>query len=465
MNPARFACVLVVLHSAILLAATPLPIAYQPLVPSSVPPGHKALTLTVRGSQFVAGAVVHWNGSPRKTTFISSSQVRAAITAKDVAKASTASVTVVNPGGGTSNSIFFQIRVAATKVAFTLDGNVKTAGAVAVADFNHDGNTDLAVGPNSNLVDVFPGKGNGLFGSAVTTSTGLFPGSLLVAADFNNDGKPDLAVTNDNGGFFGGSIYIGNGDGTFTSPANSGFQGQPVAMGDINADGKLDLVTVSNNFFNNFIFVYLGNGDGTFPANTLPNLSGMISVGVAVGDFNGDGKLDMAVPSAVIGTGNVVQIYLGNGDGTFQAPVNTPTSQNFAGFAAADVNGDGILDLVADGSCVFLGKGDGTFTEKGCVTIPSGLFVTSMVLGDFNGDGKLDLLSLGSFQNTSPFNQLVLLSLGNGDGTFQKPTQISAGVLAVIPAFTGLGVGDFNNDGKLDFAVSSKNRTFVYLQK
>jgi len=121
MNYARFGCVFLVLHSTFLLAATPLPIVYQPLVPTSVQPGHRAFTLIVRGSQFVAGAVAHWNGSPRKTTFISSSEVQATITAADVAKASTASVTVMNPGGYRSNGVFFQVRMPASKVAFTLD--------------------------------------------------------------------------------------------------------------------------------------------------------------------------------------------------------------------------------------------------------------------------------------------------------------------------------------------------------
>ncbi len=464
MKSVAFASLLLCLVTTALFAQShPLPLVYQPLIPTSTQPGHKTFTLTVRGTNFVSGAVVHWNGSPRKTTFVSATQVHATIAAADVAKAATASVTVVNPGGGPSNTVLFPIRVPASTVAFTIDGNVKKAGAVAIGDFTGDGNADLAVGLNSNQVDLFPGKGNGLFATPVASSTPLVPANFLLSADFNGDGIPDLAVTTDNGGFFGGSIFLGNGDGTFT-PGNGGFQGIPGAFGDLDGDGKLDLASVDNNFFNNFLEVYLGAGGGSFASSSLPNFTGSISTGVAMGDFNRDGKLDLAVPSNVFPTGNVLQVYFGNGDGTFQAATNSPASQDFIGVVTADVNRDGILDLIADGSCVYLGKGDGTFTEKGCTKVPKGIFVKQVILGDFNGDGKLDFVALGSFDNLSPFHQVVLLSLGNGDGTFHDPVQIQAGVLAIAPTFFGLAVGDFNNDGKLDLAVGSKNRLFVFLQ-
>jgi FG-GAP-like repeat len=348
-------------------------------------------------------------------------------------------------------------------VAFTIDGSVKKAGAVAIGDFTDDGNVDLAVGLNSDQVDLFPGKGNGLFATPLVSSTPLTPANSLLSADFNGDGKPDLAVATDNGGFFRGSVFLGNGDGTFTPPVgNGGFQGLPGAVGDLDGDGRLDLASVDNNFFNNFLEVYLGAGDGSFATSSLPNFTGTISTGVTMGDFNGDGKLDLAVPSNVVGSGNVLQVYFGNGDGTFRAATNGPASQDFTGVVAADVNGDGILDLIADGSCVYLGRGNGTFTEKGCTKVPKGIFVKQVIFADFNGDGKLDFVALGSFDNQSPFHQVVLLSLGNGDGTFRAPIQIQAGVLAVAPAFFGLAVGDFNNNGKLDFAVGSKNRSLVF---
>ena len=279
--------------------------------------------------------------------------------------------------------------------------------------------------------------------------------------------NPTWQLTTDNGGFFGGSIFLGDGDGRFTLPAGNGsFQGIPGASGDLNGDGKLDLASVDNNFFNNFLEVYLGAGDGTFASSTLPTTTGGISISATIGDFNRDGKLDLALPSFIFaGAGNVLQVYFGNGDGTFQAATNSAASQDFVGVVPADMNRDGILDLLADGSCVYLGKGNGTFTEKGCTKLPAGIIVKQVAFGDFNGDGKLDYAALGSFDNLSPFHQLVLLCLGNGDGTFQTPIRIAAGVMAITPSFFGMSVGDFNNDGKLDVAVGSKNRSFVFLQK
>jgi len=144
MQSVRFASLFLCFVATALLAQShPLPTVYQPLIPTSARPGHKAFTLTVRGTNFVSGAVVHWNGSPRKTTFVSGSRVHATISAADVAKAATPNVTVVNPGGGSSNAVFFPIRVPASTVAFTIDGSVKKAGAVAIGDVTGDGNVDL----------------------------------------------------------------------------------------------------------------------------------------------------------------------------------------------------------------------------------------------------------------------------------------------------------------------------------
>jgi hypothetical protein len=475
MKFARLALFLSVFVSATLLAQShPLPLLYEALTPASIPPGHGAFTLTVNGTHFVAGAVVHWSGSARKTTYVSQAQVRAAITAADVARAGTASITVVNPapGGGTSNPILFPVRTAGSTVAFTPDGSVTIAGAVAAGDFNRDGNTGLAVGLNTDEVKIFAGKGNGLFAAPISSSTPLSPANYLLAADFNNDGKLDLAVASSSGGFTGGSIFLGNGAGAIAAaPGNHGFQGTPLAVADFKGDGKLDLLTSFTDTLDsaNSIFIYFGDGKGGFASNSIPVApSFVVSTGPTIGDFNRDGILDFALPGIAGSLGNlqnVMQVYLGNGDGTFRPPVNSPASQDFGAVAVADINHDGKLDLVADGTCVFLGKGDGTFTEKGCLKLPAGVFIIASAFGDFNGDGKLDLVSLGSFENTPPFNQIVLLSLGNGDGTFRAPLQFRVGVFPVLPTFGGFAVADFNDDGKLDLAVSSQNRTFVLLQK
>src|SRR3989441_215077 len=256
--------------TGVAVAQNPVPLINQPLVPDAIKPGSVGFTLRVNGTGFVSGAVVKWNGNVRTTTFVSKSRLTASILSTDVAKASTASVTVVDPstGGGSSNVVFFPIRPAGTWAAFSPASHF-AAGA----------------GPET-----------------------------LVTGDFNRDHKLDLAVPNPNSNNV--SILLGNGDGTFRPAVNYSVGQSPVtaAVGDFNRDGKLDLV-VANNLSNN-VSVLLGNGDGTFraPVNHggTPN-----AASVAVADFNGDGKLDVVVTNSL---GFDVAVLLGNGDGSFQSP-------------------------------------------------------------------------------------------------------------------------------------------------
>jgi FG-GAP-like repeat len=280
--------------------------------------------------------------------------------------------------------------------------------------------------------------------------------SGIAVGDFNGDGKLDLAVVN----FGDWNIYVllGNGDGTF-QPARSvyiasggGFPWYVVAA-DFNGDGKLDLAV--SNYGDNSISVLLGNGDGTFQApQTTPVSTNPAQV--AVGDFNGDGKLDLAVSSVA---NNNVSVLLGNGDGTFQAPLVTPAGANPWYFAVGDFTGNGKLDLaVADYGCpldcnsspsntvtVLLGNGDGTFLPGSSLTVGNG--PAGVAVADFNGDGKLDLAVTNLNDNT------VSVLLGNGDGTFQTPQTFSD---PGIPHPYFVAVGDFNGDGKPDLVISNE---------
>jgi hypothetical protein len=279
--------------------------------------------------------------------------------------------------------------------------------------------------------------------------------SGIAVGDFNGDGKADLAVVN----FGDWNVYVllGNGDGTFQAARSVYFApggGFPwsIAAGDFNRDGKLDLAV--SNYGDNSLSVLLGNGDGTFQA-PLTTPVGTNPAQVTVGDFNGDGKLDLAVSSVA---NNTVAVLLGNGDGTFLPPLVAPVGANPWYFAVGDFNGDGILDLaVSDYGCpldcnsspsstvtVLLGNGNGTFRPAPSLTVGNG--PAGVAVGDFNGDGKLDLAVANLNDNT------LSVLLGNGDGTFQPPqTFASAGM--THPYF--VAVGDFNRDGKPDLVVSN----------
>jgi hypothetical protein len=447
-------------------AQYPVPLINQPLVPDTAKPGGAAFTLTVNGTGFVSGSVVYWDGSAKATTFVSRSQVEAAILSSDIAHPHTASVKVVNPTpGGTSNVVFFEVTIATSAVALSPSaygaGSVPWGpNSVAVGDFNGDGKLDLAVADSAENggesgVSVLLGNGDGTFQSPAIYHAGGVPYGVAVG-DFNGDGKLDLVVADSAGSVI---VLLGNGDGTFQSPViyAAGCSPYSVAVGDFNGDGKLDLAVADSDFSypcgHPGAAVLLGNGDGTFqPAVNYG--AGSWPFSLVVGDFNGDGKLDLVVAN---NGSNNVSVLLGNGNGTFQAAMNYAAGQGPFGLATADLNGDGKLDLaVADsaaGVSVLLGNGDGTFRSP--VDYPAGAQPVSVAVADFNGDGKPDLVVANGFGGDN-----VSVLLANGNGTFQAAVDWPAG-----SAPRSVAVGDFNRDGRLDAVASdASNSVSVLLQ-
>ncbi len=319
---------------------------------------------------------------------------------------------------------------------------------IAVADFNGDGDLDLAVtnfsagGGNPNSVAILLGDGHGSFGTPTQFAVGR-GATRVVASDFNADGKIDVAVLNSNDGTF--SVLLGDGQGGLgpqaTFPAGGAVEG--LALGDLNGDGNGDLVVTD--FLAARVIVVLGVGDGSFSAPTSSPVGGQPLL-VAVGDLNDDGKLDIAVDNAVDAA---VSILFGNGDGTFgpQTIVPMPAGALLQSLALADIDGDGALDMVVldasnDSAVVVLGRGDGSFGLP--VAFGVGGLPIFVAIGDLNNDGHPDL-AVGNVNDAT-----VSVLLGRGDGTFGPQTTLAVGSEPIPVA-----VGDFNHDGGLDIVAGN----------
>ncbi len=314
-------------------------------------------------------------------------------------------------------------------------------------------------------VAVFLGNGDGTFRTGPTIQpSGLQVDPFMISGDFNGDGKPDLAILTWNLSSTSYlTILLGNGDGSFTakptvvaiSQSNQGGDGFTGIMqtADFNGDGKLDLVVVGDAVSSGGVGILLGNGDGTFNAATVLVPDQDFGL-VAVGDFNGDGIPDL-VTTHYFEDGTPPTIFLGKGDGTFTGPKPASFTLEYfpTSIVVGDFNGDGILDLAfsdLNGVEIALGNGDGTFNETPAspMQVPSELY--SVQAGDFNHDGKLDLAGLDNY------NDQIVLLLGAGDGTFA----VTATTPVVSTSFIGpfqIAAADFNGDGVPDLSMLTKN--------
>ena len=437
----------------------PVPLISQPLTPMSAAPGGGTFTLTVNGTGFVASSVVDWDGVALSTQFVTEGRLTATVPASDLAAPGTALVTAINPapGGGTSNAVPFEIGASTASVFFS--GSTVTVGnaptAAVAGDFNGDGFADLAVvNYNDATVSVLLGNGDGSFSPQALYATGTHP-LAIATTDLNADGNPDLVVVNQGANTV--SILLGSGNGAFLSQVAYAVGHTPawVVAGDFNDDGRMDLA-VTNGKDNN-LSILLGKGDGTFQSQTTYATS-LSPSGLAVGDFNGDGQLDLA---ATVINSNAVSILLGRGDGSFGTHAEYATGVYPYSVATADLNADGKLDLAvanqdATGAgtvSVLLGNGNGTFRAP--VGYFDGQLSRGAAITNLNGDSAPDL----AIPNRT--SQNLSLLLGNGDGTFQAVINLPLGFSPSQAVFA-----DFNSDGRQDLAVGNvgSNTISVLLQ-
>ncbi len=471
--------------SPVAAQTNPVPFLNNPTVPAAAVPGGTAFTLAVNGAGFVSGATILWNGSPRVTAFINATQLTAAIFASDIATANLVSITVSNPGpgGGVSNPVLFSVTTPVTSLAFARsesefapgggDSWVSQPTGLVAASNPPDGTPVLTVADGRCPFLAFCNVDNGTI--VEIGEHGLGRGELLespqtiVPGDFNGDGVLDFVTVgqlgptgpNPNLNLFAvvsvGAAYTPAGplfQATNDFPLPSGTSASPApVVGDFDRDGHLDVVIGGQSA----VYFVPGKGDGTLGTAVSSNTESSTEGGLAAGDFNGDGILDLAVTNPLL---NSVSMLFGNGDGTFKAAVDFATGSAPSAVVTGDFNGDGKLDLaVLDGSgttvSILLGNGDGTF--KPHVEYPAGFAGSSLTLGDFNGDGILDI-AVADTQCTNsgcPVNGSVNILFGNGDGTFQSPLDFPAGGEPEFIVTTGLVAASPTLVGRAGIAVAN----------
>lgn len=485
--------------------------------PNSVPAGSFGFNLTINGSGFVPGATtVIFDGEDSQATSVSSTQIIFPVTGAELQTAGNVDIQAQTGPNISSNTVALTITAQSAPATLEapspsppqaaagtpvkpkfvpepLPGRFLGWNAAALLGKSYAALYQRSLarlapalpaaisGPGSTTLNsIAPQVPSGTspspagFDFRPTLPAGLIP-TAVVTGDFNGDGILDWAVAN--GGDNTIWIYLGNGDGTAKLPTIihlRGYAPTALAAADMNGDGKLDLVVAEADSL--AVAILLGNGDGTFGPELTFATTGGQPESLAVADFNGDGKLDVVVGlAATYGTAQIV-LFPGDGTGKLGLPVTQFVQNIDAAFitfaiAVADLNGDGLPDIVAldfsisidgiliqdqmgnAGARVYLNQGNGTFKiaeqffhDRSVDQGPGlGQSVTAVALGDVDHDGCVDAVTMDSLGTATLFPGLC-------DGTFDTTNTRIFGSGIVAGAAE---LADLNGDGKLDLVSSA----------
>ncbi|MSP60931.1 MAG: VCBS repeat-containing protein [Myxococcales bacterium] len=401
-------------------------------------------TVAVKNAlQWVLNGTPIWSGSDSlwfASNFVGTPLVSSSVTIKNVAASSvvvSAAVGGANPGDFTFNGTSPSMLAAGASYTYTVTFAPKAAGPrSATLTFSVPGwpSIDVPINSSATLRGLF-------FSSYQATGDQLY--AAIATADLDGDGRPDLVVAPQNSGTV--TVMLAAGAGSFQSTSYALSAQTALAIGDFDGNGKPDIAAISPN--NSYVSVLYNTGAGKFGApisyNT-PASNGFL----VVGDFTGDGKIDI-----VTSTGAQVSVLVNGGQGVFNAPVITNATSG--GLSAADLDGDGMSDLVAANAggdvkvFVLRSVGAGKFANAVSYGVKNN--VTSTAVGDLDGDGKPDVAAtLGA----NPGYHQVAVLLNSGNGTLKAPTY---GCLVTSNVPPTPKIADIDGDGRADVVVPSGN--------
>ncbi len=330
--------------------------------------------------------------------------------------------------------------------------------ALAIADVNGDHKPDLLVANGSGLLGVLLGNGDGTFQPVATYNSNGLQSSSIAVADVNNDGNLDAIIQEE--WDWKTSVLLGNGDGTFQAGITFFSEGDAwVTAADLMGNGTVELVETNwcysgtgCPYEDGAMIVLLNEGNGLFYYNGIYDSGGEETEEVTVGDLNGDRIPDIVVANACTSSRctrvyyGLVSVFMGRGNANFDKAVSYEALNHTQNVVIADVNGDGIPDLVVNsigsGVGVLLGNGNGSF--RSVTGYDSGGYTGGgLAVADVNGDGKLDIIAANGNDGT------IGVLLGNGDGTFQAPVVQDCGGCGSI------AMADLTGQGKQDLVIGN----------